>query len=933
MDASLSYQPDLTTPSVEHDESLLGTMVRVSEPAAGQVAASLRTAFLLLALFETVYLLEVWLFERKYSVIATYFTVFNLALAAAAFGASYFQWFKLHWRELTMALCLAVIVSRTLMGIEMDEDEPVLLALFALVLGSAMLVPWSLRWELGLMGAGLASFTVVSLVGAVDLDDIERWLLLAATMAFAANFVSLKKYYLLQTSLIETLTDTRTRLSAEVVDRHAAEILARNHELTLRKIVEASLDAMTIKRVRDDTYIDVNDEFVRMTGRTRVELLGRSAFDLGIWNDPDLYRNFYNEVKARGEMRNCEVAMRTADGKIVEGLVSARVVELNGEQCMIASTHDITERKTMLTELVAAREAALAASRAKSEFLSSMSHEIRTPMNAILGMADLLSEDDTLNPEQHRYLETMRSNGNALLHLINDILDLAKIESGRLSLESIGFDLEELVDKTLETMSIRAHSKGLELTGRILPDVPHKLIGDPLRLGQILINLLGNAVKFTETGEVALTVEALGVAGASAGSAAPAAVRLRFSVSDTGIGIAAEKIGTVFSGFIQADASITRRFGGSGLGLTIVTRLTKLMDGTVEVKSEVGRGSTFSVEVAFPPDPHPASSPPPAIDRLDGVRILIVDDNDTNRLILREMLIRVGAEPSESSSGESALAELERARVAGQPYRLMLLDYRMPTMDGAEVARRVLSEREAHRPADNGDGDKPDDTMILMLTSEDLNSHLVKLRELGLHTYLIKPIKRLELLAAIGRLLGGVVSAPARSTPAASGPAPVDVRPLRILLADDSTDNCELIKAYFKSLPYEIEVAENGLMAIDKFKASPHDLVLMDVRMPEMDGLTATRMLRQWEKDCGLAPTPIIALTASALAEDVERSLAAGCNAHVSKPVRKRVLLEAIRTVLAPNAAATDAPSAPASSNGAGAPPGTGRNAAATPPK
>jgi hypothetical protein len=260
MDASLSYQPDLTTPSVEHDESLLGTMVRVSEPAAGQVAASLRTAFLLLALFETVYLLEVWLFERKYSVIATYFTVFNLALAAAAFGASYFQWFKLHWRELTMALCLAVIVSRTLMGIEMDEDEPVLLALFALVLGSAMLVPWSLRWELGLMGAGLASFTVVSLVGAVDLDDIERWLLLAATMAFAANFVSLKKYYLLQTSLIETLTDTRTRLSAEVVDRHAAEILARNHELTLRKIVEASLDAMTIKRVRDDTYIDVNDD-------------------------------------------------------------------------------------------------------------------------------------------------------------------------------------------------------------------------------------------------------------------------------------------------------------------------------------------------------------------------------------------------------------------------------------------------------------------------------------------------------------------------------------------------------------------------------------------------------------------------------------------------------------------------------------------------
>jgi PAS domain S-box-containing protein len=853
--------------------------------------------------------------------------VFNLALATAAFGATYFQWFKQHWRSLTMALCLAVIVSRTLMGIGMDEDEPVLLALFALVLGTAILVPWSLRWELCLMGAGLASFTVVSLVGSVDLDDIERWLILAATMAFAANFVALKKYHRLQASLIETLTVTRTRLSAEVAERHAAELLARNHEMTLRKIVEASLDAMTIKRMRDDMYIDVNEEFVRMTGRTRVELLGRSAFQLGIWNDPESYRNFYNEVKARGEMRNREVTMRTADGKLVEGLVSARVVELNGEQCVVASTHDITERKTMMKELVAAREAALAASRAKSEFLSSMSHEIRTPMNAILGMADLLSEDDTLNPEQHRYLETMRSNGNALLHLINDILDLAKNESGRLSLESIGFDLEELVDKTLETMSVRAHGKGLELTGRILPDVPRKLIGDPLRLGQILINLLGNAVKFTEKGEVALTVEALGVAGASADSADPAAVRLRFSVSDTGIGIAADKIATIFSGFSQADASITRRFGGSGLGLTIVTRLTKLMDGTVELKSEAGRGSTFIVDLAF----HPASSVQRAMSRLDGVRILIVDDNDTNRLILRETLLRVGAEPAESSSGESALGELERARLAGHPYRLMLLDYRMPVMDGAEVARRVLSERQTRKPGDNGD--KPDDTMILMLTSEDLNCQLAKLRELGLHTYLIKPIKRLELLATIGRLLGDVASVPARSMPAAFSPAPFDVRPLSILLADDSADNCELIRAYFKSLPYEIDVAENGLIAIDKFKASPHDLVLMDVRMPEMDGLTATRMLRQWEHECGLTPTPIIALTASALAEDVERSLAAGCNAHVSKPVRKRVLLEAIRSVVAGSTATTEAAVAPASSNGAGVTPDAGDNTAATPSK
>jgi PAS domain S-box-containing protein len=359
MDASLNQLPDPTA-GAEHDEGLLGRLVHVSEPADERVGGPLRFAFLLLALFELVYLLEVRLFEREYAAVATYFIVFDIALTSAAFGAAYLPWFKDHWRGVTMALCLAVIVSRTLMGIAMDEDEPVLLALFALVLGTAMLVPWDMRWELGVMGAGLVSFTIVSLVGAVDLDDIQRWLILAATMAFAANFVSLKKYYLRQSSLIETLTATRTRLRAEVAERHQAELIARNHELALRKIVEASLEAMTIKRMRDDVYLDVNQEFARMTGRSREELVGRSALELGIWNNPELYRNFFDEVKARGELRNREVSIRTADGKIVEGLISARVVELDGEQCVVASTHDITERKMLEHELVAAREAALA---------------------------------------------------------------------------------------------------------------------------------------------------------------------------------------------------------------------------------------------------------------------------------------------------------------------------------------------------------------------------------------------------------------------------------------------------------------------------------------------------------------------------------------------------------------------------------------------
>jgi PAS domain S-box-containing protein len=716
--------------------------------------------------------------------------------------------------------------------------------------------------------------------------------------------------YLLSTVVVE-LDGEPCRVSfwRNVTEAKRTAQRIADSEAMLRSMFDATPDIIITRRA-NGPIIDVNEEFVKRTGITREQALATSMDDIPLFLRNEDRAEFLRRIQTDGLVKNFEADF-TLKGVAVPYLVSGATVESESGPIIFGISRDIAARKQMEGELVAAREAALAASQAKSEFLSSMSHEIRTPMNAILGMADLLS-DGPLGGEQRHYVDTMRSNGNALLRLINDILDVAKIESGRLSFESASFDLEDLVSKAVETVSVRAHTKGLELTARILPHVPLNLIGDPLRLRQILINLASNAIKFTEQGEVALTVESLSpaealrlgfLASAADGNdgqpSAPAAW-LRFSVADTGIGIAADQLGAIFTDFTQADASISRRFGGSGLGLTIVRRLSELMGGRVEVESEVGRGSTFRVTVALGVDSRPAAAAVRgAAPGLDGVRILVVDDNKTNRLILREMLVRSRAEVTEADSGVAALAELGRARAAGRPYRLMLLDYRMPGMDGVEVARKAIADGFTRTATGI------QDTIILMLTSDDLNFRLARMHEAGLHTYLIKPIKRVELLETIGNLLSGRNdAAEPRPTPDGQDATPADTRPLRILLAEDAADNRFLIQAYFKKLPYQIELAENGRIAIDKFKASPPDLVLMDVQMPEVDGLTATRAIRQWEAERGLPPTPIIVLTASAQEDDVKRSLAAGCDAHVSKPVKKPALLAAIRKAMAMRPAA-----------------------------
>ncbi len=542
-----------------------------------------------------------------------------------------------------------------------------------------------------------------------------------------------------------------------------------DNELMLRTIFDTSTDTITINRMSDGVYLSVNEAFVRLSGYSREETLGRTPTELGIWAEPAQLKDLMRRSRTAPMIPRHEFTARRKNGETLTCELSAVAATIGGGPCLITITRDIGE-------LIAARETALAASRAKSEFLSSMSHEIRTPMNAIVGMAELLSRS-SLSVEQSRYLSIMKSNGDALLDLINDILDLAKIESGRLKLDKSDFSLEELFDGLGELMSVRAHEKGLELALRIADRVPLFLSGDQLRLRQILINLVGNAIKFTQAGQVVVEVERLPCAReAQLGIVSEEQeITLRFVVRDTGIGIPEDKLGSIFSSFEQADSSTTRLYGGSGLGLAIVKRLVELYRGEISVESVVGEGTCFAFTAGFQPSEAIPRSPAAPVEQLRDVRALVVDDTSINRLVLRESLERVGAKVEEAQDGIAALAALERAHRAGRPFTLLLVDGRMPAMDGVELVKRIEEIYKAEPPA------------LLMLTSDDQPRKVAQLREAGIENYLVKPVRRAELMAAIGRALSAVHGQRSSIEPSVTATNDyADLSPLHVLVVDES---------------------------------------------------------------------------------------------------------------------------------------------------
>lgn len=667
--------------------------------------------------------------------------------------------------------------------------------------------------------------------------------------------------------------DQRARLSQQA--------LAASEERH-RNIINAASDSFLAMNA-DGLIVEWNRQAEQSFGWSRAETIGRELAEVLI---PPAFRELHRQGLARflatgsGPILNkrIEITALHRDGHEIPIELTVTPIRLQSAWLFGAFVLDITARKQTDAALHRAKEAAEAASRAKSEFLANMSHEIRTPLNGVLGMTEL-ALDTELNAEQREYLEMAKTSADYLLAVINDILDFSKIEAGKLDLETIDFDVRALVDDTVTALALRAHKKGLELLGHLAADVPAGLAGDPNRLRQVLMNLVGNAIKFTERGEVVVSVERQ--------PPADGIVELHFAVHDTGIGIPVSRQSALFQAFSQVDASTTRKYGGTGLGLAISYSLVQMMGGRLWLESEEGRGSTFHFTARF----SLASAPIPATTTLDPqdlpeLAVLVVDDNATNRRILAEMLGNWHMLVTVADCGAQALEVMQRALDAGRAFDLVLLDNMMPEMDGFSLAEKIKQH-----PGLVG-------ATLLMLSSADRRADTARLRELGLAAYLAKPVKQSELLDSIVNVLGLAKEAKPRqrSTHVSFGHAQ---RKLHVLLAEDNAVNQKLAVRLLEKRGHSVVVCSNGRAALEMLESERFDAVLLDVQMPELDGLETTAAIRARERGTG-QQVPIIAMTAHAMKGDREHCLEAGMNGYVIKPLEPRALFETLESLVPP---------------------------------
>ena len=650
-----------------------------------------------------------------------------------------------------------------------------------------------------------------------------------------------------------------------------ARVTFDEQQARIASIVDSSRDAIFGESL-DGTILSWNAGAEALYGYRADEAVGQPVTILAHPDNPGEIDEIQQRVRRGESVSRHEAVRRTKYGTDVEVSLTVSPIR-NADGAVIGASaiaRDISERRQMERELERAHAEAVEASRLKSEFLATMSHEIRTPMNGVIGMTGLLLATD-LSSEQREYAETVRRSGEALLTVINDILDFSKIEAGKLEFEVIDFGVGTTVEEVADLLSGPADEKGLELITVVDPDVPPVVGGDPGRLRQVLMNLAGNAVKFTDEGEVVLRAQ---LAEDDADS-----VVVRFAVTDTGIGIPAEAQSRMFASFSQADASTTRRYGGTGLGLAISKQLVSLMGGEIGLESEVGKGSTFSFTARF--SKRDATEAPATegddID-LSGRHVLVVDDNATNRMLVRQLLRRWGSDPVVATDGPEALQLLVAAAEEGNPFDVALLDFHMPGMDGIELATAIRDDPRLRS------------VRLLLLTSSSQKGQAAAARAAGIDAWLNKPLREWALRRSLATALGLAAASQARPTGhALAEPS----RVMRVLVVDDNVVNQKVATRMLEVLGHTVDTAANGEEAVHGVSRLPYDLVLMDVQMPVMDGYEATAAIRAL--DGPAARTPIVAMTAGAMKGDEEKCLAAGMNAYISKPIRIEDLAQAVQ--------------------------------------